>query len=101
MYPPPGLPPLLHPYYAQVYMRKLDPKVPLHPRDDGGIGRWNPTSFSLQAHRLGLARMVGHGHMLVTSGKTGSIKLWPETTIRCLASEASEWGCVLGFSGEG
>jgi hypothetical protein len=70
-------------------MRKLDPKVPLHPRDDGGIGRWNPTIFSLQAHRLGLARMVGHGHIIVTSGKTGSIKLWPETTIRCLASEAS------------
>jgi len=29
--------------------------------------------------------------VVVCSGKTGSIKLWPETTLRCLASEASEW----------
>jgi hypothetical protein len=50
-------------------MRKLDPKVPLHPHDGGDIGRWNPTTFSLQAHRLGLSHMAGHGHMLVTSGR--------------------------------
>ena len=26
---------------------------------------------------------------VIHSGKTGSIKLWPETTLRCLASEAN------------
>jgi hypothetical protein len=120
------------------------------------IARWSPANFQLQAHRLGLTRMAGHTHLLVTTGvacgvwrvacgvwrgtrvlrrlgltggcsatrraarllvslplcqhahththgehthththgaqphagKTGSIKLWPETTLRCLASEA-------------
>lgn len=54
-------------------MRKLDPKVPLHARDDGGVGRWSPTTFSLQAHRLGLSHMVGHGHMIITSGAAGLV----------------------------
>lgn len=48
-------------------MRKLDPNIPLRPRCDGeDIDRWSPATFSLQAHRLGLAHMVGHGHMIVT-----------------------------------
>ncbi len=48
-------------------MRKLDPNIPLRPRTNSeDIDRWNPATFGLQAHRLGLAHMVGHGHMIVT-----------------------------------
>lgn len=48
-------------------MRKLDPTIPLRVRDNSeDIDRWSPDTFSLQAHRLGLAHMVGHGHMIVT-----------------------------------
>jgi hypothetical protein len=43
-----------------------------------------------QVHRLGLQQMVGCGHLLLTTGKTGSVKLWPETQLRCTASEAGE-----------
>jgi hypothetical protein len=50
----------------------------------------------LQVHRLGLQQMVGCGHLLVTTGKTGSVKLWPETQLRCTASEAGERGKLAG-----
>jgi hypothetical protein len=36
----------------QVYMRKLDPRARLAPRDDANVSTWNPTTFSLQV-RLG------------------------------------------------
>lgn len=80
-------------------MRKLDPKCRKEPRaDDANISHWNPTTFSLQVHRLGLQHMVAGGHMLVTSGKTGSVKLWPETMLRCLAHEAGKH--AYGVSGD-
>lgn len=77
-------------------MRKLDPKCRKEPRGDGvSISRWNPTAFTLQVHRLGLVHMAAGGHLLVTSGKTGSVKLWPETMLRCLAHEAGMHGVLV------
>ncbi|KAF6263286.1 hypothetical protein COO60DRAFT_488362 [Scenedesmus sp. NREL 46B-D3] len=75
---------------GKVYMRKLDPRARRAPRDDANVDTWNPATFSLQVHRLGLQQMVGWGHLMVTTGKTGSVKLWPETQLRCTASEAGE-----------
>lgn len=33
--------------------------------------------------------MAGSGHVLVTSGRSGSIKVWPEATLRFAAMEAN------------
>jgi hypothetical protein len=74
----------------QVLLRRLDPKIRLAPRDDANLSRWDPPTFSLQLHRLGLMHLAGSGTLLVSAGKTGSVKLWPETSLRCAASGASE-----------
>jgi hypothetical protein len=55
------------------------------------VVRHNCIAFqTAQVHRLGLQQMVCCGHLLLTTGKTGSVKLWPETQLRCTASEAGE-----------
>lgn len=90
-------------------MRKLDPKARLTPGDGSStIARWDPRPFSLHLHRLGLTAMAGQGHLLVSAGKTGSVKLWPETALRCAADAAGVLGvrsarrsdswCMLTFS---
>lgn len=76
--------------WRQVIVRCLDPRVRRPPRDDPNISSWNPKSIVLNTHRLGLSHMVAGGHVLVTSGGSGSVKIWPETSLRCAAAEAGE-----------
>lgn len=72
----------------QIILRKLDPKTRLPPRGDAHVSLWRPKPLALTAHRLGLGAMAAGGHLLVTTGATGSVKLTPEAALRVAAADA-------------
>ncbi|KAI8472913.1 MAG: hypothetical protein J3K34DRAFT_502100 [Monoraphidium minutum] len=73
---------------GKVHLRKLDPKTRLPPRGDAHVSLWAPHTLTLPAHRLGLAGMAAGGHLVVTAGASGSVKLTPEAALRVAAADA-------------
>ncbi|GBF95597.1 hypothetical protein Rsub_08578 [Raphidocelis subcapitata] len=73
---------------GRVVLRRLDPKTRLPPRGDAHVAMWQPRPILLPAHRLGLTGLAAGGHVLATTGKSGSVKLAPEACLRILAADA-------------
>lgn len=77
---------------GQVRLRKLDPNTRVSSKPDGILSVWRAPFAILHTHRLGLEHMVGGASTIVTAGASGSVKVWPEASLRCAASDA---GIVL------
>ncbi|KIY92692.1 hypothetical protein MNEG_15271, partial [Monoraphidium neglectum] len=87
-----------------VCLRKLDPKIRVPPRGDGArLASWQPTTLTLQAHRLGLIAMAAGGSFLATAGAGGGVRVAPEGVLRALAAEAGVRlpGSFTGGGGDG
>jgi hypothetical protein len=73
---------------CQVYLRRLDPNYRYNPRGDHSLAAWAPKTISISCHRLGLTHLSCGSHLFVTGGGSGSVKMWPEVTLRSHATEA-------------
>ena len=71
-----------------MYLRKLDPSYRYNPRGDHSLDAWSPKTIGISCHRLGLSHLSCSPHSFVTGGVSGSVKMWPEVTLRGHATEA-------------
>lgn len=76
---------------GRVVLRRLDPKLKRTPPAlDGRVPVWNPEGGGvLWTHRLGLDHAAVCPRTLVTAGYSGSIKVWPESSLRLACKEPS------------